>query len=84
VKFDYELVRGLLGIGSAGHDPKPSRPGKRSRARAGGGRTNMRVAKFLSNPIPPPAREYVGKRRNLSARKKRRLRYLASIQEAPQ
>ncbi len=81
MKLDFAQLRRVLGMGSKGHDPQPCRPGKRSSARAGGGRTDMRPAKFLSKPARPPAQEYHGSRRNLSARKKRRLRYLASLEE---
>jgi hypothetical protein len=85
VKLDFDQLRRILGIGAAGYAARPDRSRRKHphRGRAGGGNTFMRPARFLSNPIPPPAREYIGKRRNLSARKKRRLRYLASIQDNP-
>ena len=85
MNFDFGQFRRILGIGSEGYIPRPDRSRRKNphRGRAGGGNTFMRPAKFLSNPIPPPARAHHGKRRNLSARKKRRLRYLASIQDTP-
>ncbi len=83
MNFDFERLRRILGIGAAGYAARPDRSRRRNphQGRAGGGNMDMKPAKFLSNPVPPPAQEYHGKRRNLSARKKRRLRYLASLKE---
>jgi hypothetical protein len=81
-RIGFAQVRKLLGMGSLGQDPKPARPGKRSSARAGGGSQKMRVSKHAAiNRGPAFQKAYQGRRRNLSARKKRRLRYLASLAE---
>jgi hypothetical protein len=80
VKLNFAQWRRALGIGSAGHDPQPARPGKRRNARSGGGNTDMKPARFLSRPARPPAQAYHGKRRNLSARRKRRLRAAAAYE----
>jgi uncharacterized membrane protein YccC len=56
--------------------------GRRSQARAGGGRTDMRVAKFLSRPLENP-KPYHGPTRNRNSRRKRRDRWYAEHPTEP-